>query len=128
MSEHLEHDVVSWSGRSVEGYTDMAIVIELDEIMEDRGVSLNKLSHRVGITNVNLSRIKTGKVRAVRFSTLAAICDALECQPGDILKNVLRQDAGLMNAPATLLEQHPGACYNARQSVPRPPGQHRLTD
>ena len=83
MSEHLEHDVVSWSGRSVEGYTDMAIVIELDEIMEDRGVSL-----RVGITNVNLSRIKTGKVRAVRFSTLAAICDALECQPGDILKNV----------------------------------------
>ena len=81
MSEHLEHDVVSWSGRSVEGYTDM-------EIMEDRGVSLNKLSHRVGITNVNLSRIKTGKVRAVRFSTLAAICDALECQPGDILKNV----------------------------------------
>ncbi|WP_369522005.1 helix-turn-helix domain-containing protein, partial [Eggerthella lenta] len=42
----------------------MAIVIELDEIMEDRGVSLNKLSHRVGITNVNLSRIKTGKVRA----------------------------------------------------------------
>lgn len=88
LSEHLEHDVVSWSGRSVEGYTDMAIVIELDEIMEDRGVSLNKLSHRVGITNVNLSRIKTGKVRAVRFSTLAAICDALECQPGDILKNV----------------------------------------
>ena len=80
--------MVSWSGRSVEGYTDMAIVIELDEIMEDRGVSLNKLSHRVGITNVNISRIKTGKVRAVRFSTLAAICDALECQPGDILKNV----------------------------------------
>ena len=39
-----------------------------------------------------------------------------------------REDAGLMNAPATLLEQHPGACYNARQSVPRPPGQHRLTD
>ena len=88
MSEQLEHDVVSWSVRSVEGYTDMAIVIELDEIMEDRGVSLNKLSHRVGITNVNLSRIKTGKVRAVRFSTLAAICDALECQPGHILKNV----------------------------------------
>lgn len=44
------------------------------------------------------------------------------------VEGVLRQDAGLMNAPATLLEQHPGACYNARQSVPRPPGQHRLTD
>ena len=46
----------------------------------------------------------------------------------DTVEGVLRQDAGLMNAPATLLEQHPGACYNARQSVPRPPGQHRLTD
>lgn len=66
----------------------MAIAVQLDEIMADRRVSLNELSHRVGITNVNLSRIKTGKVRAVRFSTLAAICDALECQPGDILKYV----------------------------------------
>lgn len=66
----------------------MAIVIELDETMEDRGVSLNKLSHRVGITNVNLSRIKTGKVRSMRFSTLEKICESLECQPGDILKYV----------------------------------------
>lgn len=88
MSEHLEHDVVSWSGRSVEGYTDMAIVIELDEIMEDRGVSLNELSEKVGVTNVNLSRIKTGKVRSMRFSTLEKICESLECQPGDILKYV----------------------------------------
>lgn len=66
----------------------MAIAVQLDEIMADRRVSLNELSEKVGVTNVNLSRIKTGKVRAVRFSTLAAICDALECQPGDILKNV----------------------------------------
>ena len=66
----------------------MAIAVQLDEIMEDRGVSLQKLSHCVGITNVNMSRIKTGKVRSMLFSTLAAICDALECQPGDILKNV----------------------------------------
>lgn len=48
----------------------MAIAVQLDEIMEDRGVSLQKLSHCVGITNVNLSRIKTGKVRSMRFSTL----------------------------------------------------------
>ena len=89
MSEHLAHDVVSWSGRRHrKDITDMAIAVQLDEIMADRRVSLNELSEKVGVTNVNLSRIKTGKVRAVRFSTLAAICDALECQPGDILKNV----------------------------------------
>ena len=62
----------------------MAIAVQLDEIMEDRGVSLQKLSHCVGITNVNLSRIKTGKVRSMRFSTLEKICETLECQPGDI--------------------------------------------
>ena len=61
----------------------MAIAVQLDEIMEDRGVS-----HCVGITNVNLSRIKTGKVRSMRFSTLEKICETLECQPGDILKYV----------------------------------------
>ena len=64
----------------------MAIAVQLDEIMEDRGVSLQKLSHCVGITNVNLSRIKTGKVRSI--STLEKICETLECQPGDILKYV----------------------------------------
>lgn len=66
----------------------MAIAVQLDEIMADRRVSLNELSHRVGITNVNLSRIKTGKVRSMRFSTLEKICESLECQPGDILKYV----------------------------------------
>ena len=49
-------------------------------------VSLNELSEKVGIANVNLSKIKTGKVSAIRFSTLNAICDALDCQPGDILE------------------------------------------
>ena len=72
----------------------MAIVIELDEIMEDRGVSLNKLSHRVGITNVNLSRIKTGKVRAVRFSTLAAICDAPRCRIDERASDVAGATSG----------------------------------
>lgn len=54
--------------------------------MADRKMSLNELSERVGISNVNLSNLKTGKVKAVRFSTLDAICAVLDCQPGDILE------------------------------------------
>lgn len=62
------------------------IVLKLDRMMVERKVSLNQLAERVGITNVNLSKIKNNKVSAVRFSTLAAICETLHCQPGDILK------------------------------------------
>lgn len=54
--------------------------------MADRKMSLNELAERVGIANVNLSKIKTGKVSAILFSTLEAICEALDCQPGDILE------------------------------------------
>lgn len=54
--------------------------------MADRKMSLNELAKRVGIANVNLSKIKTGKVSAIRFSTLEAICEALDCKPGDILE------------------------------------------
>ena len=54
--------------------------------MADRKISLNELAEKVGIANVNLSKIKTGKVSAIRFSTLDAICDVLDCQPGDILE------------------------------------------
>lgn len=64
----------------------MAIVLRLDRVMADRKMTLNELSERVGVTNVNLSKLKTGKVSAVRFSTLNAICRALNCQPGDILE------------------------------------------
>ena len=64
----------------------MAIILRLDRVMADRKMSLNELSARVGIANVNLSKIKTGKVSAIRFSTLEAICQALNCQPGDILE------------------------------------------
>ena len=64
----------------------MAIILRLDRVMADRKMSLNELAERVGIANVNLSKIKTGKVSAIRFSTLDAICDALDCQPGDILE------------------------------------------
>ncbi|MCR5094026.1 MAG: helix-turn-helix transcriptional regulator [Lachnospiraceae bacterium] len=62
------------------------IILRLDRVMADRKMSLNELSERVGVSNVNLSKIKTGKVSAVRFSTLDAICEALTCQPGDILE------------------------------------------
>ena len=64
----------------------MAIILRLDRVMADRKISLNDLSEKVGIANVNLSKIKTGKVSAIRFSTLNAICKALDCQPGDILE------------------------------------------
>lgn len=64
----------------------MAIILRLDRVMADRKMSLNELAERVGVANVNLSKIKTGKVSAIRFSTLNAICDVLDCQPGDILE------------------------------------------
>ena len=62
------------------------IILRLDRVMADRKTSLKELSEKVGVTNVNLSKMKTGKISAIRFSTLAAICDALDCQPGDILE------------------------------------------
>lgn len=64
----------------------MAIILRLDRVMADRKISLNELSVRVGISNVNLSNLKTGKVKAIRFSTLESICEVLDCQPGDILE------------------------------------------
>lgn len=64
----------------------MSIILRLDRVMADRKMSLNELAERVGISYVNLSNLKTGKVKAVRFSTLNAICDVLDCQPGDILE------------------------------------------
>ncbi|MBO4831823.1 MAG: helix-turn-helix transcriptional regulator [Oscillospiraceae bacterium] len=62
------------------------IVLRLDRMMVERKMSLNELADRVGISNVNLSKIKNNKVTAIRFQTLAAICDALECGAGDILE------------------------------------------
>lgn len=63
----------------------MAVIVKLDTVMAQRGISLSELSERVGITLANLSILKTGKAKALRFSTLEAICDALDCQPGDLL-------------------------------------------
>ena len=64
----------------------MPIIVNLDVMMTKRKMSLNELSEKVGVTPANLSILKTGKAKAVRFSTLEAICKVLECQPGDILE------------------------------------------
>jgi len=64
------------------------IILRLDRVMADRKISLNDLADKVGISNVNLSNIKTGKISAIRFSTLNAICRELNCQPGDVLEFV----------------------------------------
>ena len=66
----------------------MPIILRLDRVMADRKISLKELAEKVEISNVNLSNLKTGKVRAIRFSTLDAICRALHSQPGDILEYV----------------------------------------
>ncbi|MCC9136513.1 helix-turn-helix domain-containing protein [Pontibacter silvestris] len=66
----------------------MGIVVNLDVMMAKRKMSLNELSERVQVTPANLSILKTGKAKAIRFSTLEAICEALNCQPGDILEYV----------------------------------------
>ena len=66
----------------------MAIIVNLDVMLARRKMSLSELAERVDISIVNLSILKTGKAKAVRFSTLEAICQALECQPGDILEFV----------------------------------------
>jgi len=63
----------------------MAIIVRLDDALHDRRMTLTELSQKVDITLANLSILKTGKARAIRFSTLEAICAALECQPGDLL-------------------------------------------
>ena len=64
----------------------MPITLRLDRVMADRKMSLKELSEKVGVANVNLSKLKNGHVSAIRFSTLEAICEALDCQPGDILE------------------------------------------
>jgi len=74
----------------------MPIVVNLDVMMARRKISLNELSERVDLTLSNLSILKTGKAKAIRFSTLDAICKALDCQPGDLLEYVVEEK-----------EQHP---------------------
>ena len=70
----------------------MAITVHLDDVLHDRRMTLTELAERVGITLANLSILKTGKAKGVRFETLSAICEVLNCQPGDIL--AFRPDPG----------------------------------
>jgi putative transcriptional regulator len=72
----------------------MAIIVKLDDMLHARRMTLTELSEKIGITLTNLSILKTGKARAIRFSTLDAICEALHCQPGDILEFRRRDDSG----------------------------------
>ena len=64
----------------------MAIIVRLDRVMADRKMSLNELAEKVGLSNVNMSNLKTGKMKGIRFETLNSICKTLDCQPGDILE------------------------------------------
>ncbi|MBE6849405.1 MAG: helix-turn-helix transcriptional regulator [Ruminococcus sp.] len=66
----------------------MAIIIRLDRMMADRKISVNELAERLEMSNVNVSNLKTGKMKGIRFETLNAICDVLDCQPGDLLEFV----------------------------------------
>ncbi len=72
----------------------MAIAVKLDELLHERRMTLTELAERIDITLANLSILKTGKARAIRFSTLEAICGALGCQPGDILEFVPESNSG----------------------------------
>ena len=74
----------------------MAIIVKLDDLLHDRRMTLTQLAERIGITLANLSILKTGKARAIRFSTLDAICAALACQPGDVLE--FQPDADVQDA------------------------------
>jgi putative transcriptional regulator len=72
----------------------MAIIVKLDDVLYARRMTLTDLSERIGITLPNLSILKTGKAKAIRFSTLEAICEALQCQPGDLLAFTSDNDSG----------------------------------
>jgi putative transcriptional regulator len=75
----------------------MAIRIKLDDLLHDRRMTLTELAERIDITLANLSILKTGKARAIRFSTLEAICEVLACQPGDLIE--FQPESGVRKAP-----------------------------
>ena len=75
----------------------MAIIVKLDDLLHDRRMTLTELAERIDITLANLSILKTGKARAIRFSTLVAICEVLQCQPGDLLQ--FQSDSRSRKAP-----------------------------
>lgn len=98
----------------------MTIILCLDEILEEQGVSVSELAHKVGITRANMSNIKTGNVKAIRFSTLDKICAALDCEPGDIIKREKPEERnGLVgNSDDAFILQDPD------DPSPLPPAEH----
>ena len=88
----------------------MPIVVKLDDMLHARRMTLTELAERIGITLANLSILKTGKARAVRFSTLEAICDVMQCQPGDLLEY----------APSSVAEEAAVAITTASSAARRP--------
>lgn len=83
----------------------MAILLCLDDIIEDRGVTVTELANAVGISRINMSNLKMGKVKAIRLSTLEGICDYLDCQPGDIIKFVRTEGASYRTDGLNAIEQ-----------------------
>lgn len=83
----------------------MAIIVRLDDLLHERRMTLTELGDQVGITLANLSILKTGKARAIRFSTLEAICAALQCQPGDLLEFEPDADSGSAETDAPPLRR-----------------------
>ena len=81
----------------------MAILVRLDDLLHERRMTLTELAQRIDMTLANLSILKTGKARAIRFSTLEAICEALACQPGDLLE--FRHDSGAAEWPSVSLDE-----------------------
>ena len=81
----------------------MAILVKLDDLLHDRRMTLTELAERIDITLANLSILKTGKARAMRFSTLGAICEVLACQPGDLLE--FRHDSVAGERPSVSLDE-----------------------
>ena len=81
----------------------MAILVKLDDLLYERRMTLTELAQRIDITLANLSILKTGKARAIRFSTLEAICEVLACQPGDLLE--FRHDSGAGERPSASLDE-----------------------
>ncbi len=74
----------------------MGLIMRLDRVMADRKITLKELAMNIGITPANLSNLKTGKAKAIRFSTLEAICKTLKCQPGDIIEYTSNEDGSLL--------------------------------
>ena len=88
----------------------MSILVKLDDKLYERRMTLTELSERIGITLANLSVLKTGKARAIRFSTLEAICAVLECQPGDLLEFAPATRTDVDNAAAALDDETESLC------------------